>query len=761
MEGFRGSFERSSIEQELDDEDDISVADRDDKLGQEPQTEDRKTNSNSGVSTHNTERASSTISIDESLNDQNSNNTTIPSIQKRRRVTRACDECRRKKIKCDGKQPCTHCTVYSYECTYNQPSNRRKNPTLIHVNELESQLQRANAVISTLLPGVDIFQYGSDMSQFISNLKSICPDAIREITRATQQILKEKPDVSFDNGYNIPETSISATNSSSNIISTPIAPPIPVPQSSKSATPSSEDTNIESMVISLGRLDVDETGHLDYVGRSSGRSFAQIVRAHFLNNHPDEIPADLAMNAQLLHSLPNPNTPSPAGYTDDSPSDRIYQSNSAVFKIVLPPHDVAKYLVDAVFAQYMTVLLFDHRPSIVARVDALYAVDPDDYGPRELGFLPLFYMLLAVGGLMLQDMREMNKYKKEANDSYKYFVAARKMVDITEARDVEAVETILLMVLYLQSTARLSTCYSYIGLAERAALRLGMHRKVSYNFNPIEQETRKRVFWTIWKLDIHISAMLGLPRCLSEDDIDQEFLLEVDDEYITANGVLPHPAGLSLAFASNMHTKLMMIVSRIVEQVYPIKASGSEENDGAKYVSFAKIMELENELQLWADSLPLELRPGLEPPAKWIQLNRTLNIALCYAKIILYRPFIHYISQKYRGQLSDERPYACAANCISTSRVVIHVADDLFRRDLLRSSHLFAIYTIFFATAVLLYYIYENPYSPHIHEFIRDVELGKDIMNNLKTRGAASARIYIIINGLFDLLKKRLSSVSK
>ncbi len=40
---------------------------------------------------------------------------TVPTpVQKRRRVTRACDECRRKKIKCDGKQPCTHCTVYSY-----------------------------------------------------------------------------------------------------------------------------------------------------------------------------------------------------------------------------------------------------------------------------------------------------------------------------------------------------------------------------------------------------------------------------------------------------------------------------------------------------------------------------------------------------------------------------------------------------------------------------------------------------------------------
>ena len=41
-------------------------------------------------------------------------------VQKRRRVTRACDECRRKKIKCDGKQPCTHCSVYSYGMTHLQ-----------------------------------------------------------------------------------------------------------------------------------------------------------------------------------------------------------------------------------------------------------------------------------------------------------------------------------------------------------------------------------------------------------------------------------------------------------------------------------------------------------------------------------------------------------------------------------------------------------------------------------------------------------------
>lgn len=52
-------------------------------------------------------------SADGDDNSHNDGGKSMP-MQKRRRVTRACDTCRGKKIKCDGKQPCTHCTVYSY-----------------------------------------------------------------------------------------------------------------------------------------------------------------------------------------------------------------------------------------------------------------------------------------------------------------------------------------------------------------------------------------------------------------------------------------------------------------------------------------------------------------------------------------------------------------------------------------------------------------------------------------------------------------------
>lgn len=69
---------------------------------------------------------------------------TVP-MQKRRRVTRACDECRRKKIKCDGKQPCTHCTVYSYGMWAQQSRITYFDPAADHLTRmyLRSALQSA------------------------------------------------------------------------------------------------------------------------------------------------------------------------------------------------------------------------------------------------------------------------------------------------------------------------------------------------------------------------------------------------------------------------------------------------------------------------------------------------------------------------------------------------------------------------------------------------------------------------------------------
>ena len=171
------------------------------------------------------------------------------------------------------------------------------------------------------------------------------------------------------------------------------------------------------------------------------------------------------------------------------------------------------------------------------------------------------------------------------------------------------------MILFLQSSANLSTCYSYIGIALRASLRMGLHRNLTGSFNPIEIETRRRVFWIVRKMDTYVSALLGFPHMLSNDDIDQELPLEVDDEFITKDGVGTMPPGrTSIYAASNAHTQLMEILAKVVKHIYPTKGHIEKSPKGTTttpyMISYAKIQDIERDLSDWYNRLPMALRPG-------------------------------------------------------------------------------------------------------------------------------------------------------
>lgn len=190
-------------------------------------------------------------------------------------------------------------------------------------------------------------------------------------------------------------------------------------------------------------------------------------------------------------------------------------------------------------------------------------------------------------------------------------------MDITDCRDLQSLQAIIFMIMFLQSSAKLATCYSYIGISLRAAIRMGLHRSIQGQFNPIEQETRKRMFWTIRKMDIYVGAILGLPYMLSDDDIDQVMPEEVDDEFLTVEKIIPMPPGrVSVITATNAHTRLLFVLQKVVKYIYPIKGMVSSDKKAQQtyMVSHAKIREIERDLQVWMENLPMALRPGGEAP---------------------------------------------------------------------------------------------------------------------------------------------------
>ena len=189
------------------------------------------------------------------------------------------------------------------------------------------------------------------------------------------------------------------------------------------------------------------------------------------------------------------------------------------------------------------------------------------------------------------------------------------MMDITDCRDLISLQAILFMILFLQSTANLSTCYSYIGIALRSSLRMGLHRNLAFNFNPIERETRRRIFWVIRNMDTYVSALLGFPHMLSSEDIDQEYPIEIEDQYITKDGILPSPPGITVYSASNAHSRLMIILAKVIKYIYPVK--GLEQSlqgsaSGGYVISHAKIKEIEGDLVQWIEKLPMALRPDAD-----------------------------------------------------------------------------------------------------------------------------------------------------
>jgi hypothetical protein len=57
---------------------------------------------------------------------------------KRRRVSKACDECNKRKVKCDGKFPCSTCVKSGKECTYINPNKRLKKESELTPGSRES-----------------------------------------------------------------------------------------------------------------------------------------------------------------------------------------------------------------------------------------------------------------------------------------------------------------------------------------------------------------------------------------------------------------------------------------------------------------------------------------------------------------------------------------------------------------------------------------------------------------------------------------------
>jgi hypothetical protein len=110
--------------------------------------------------------------------------------------------------------------------------------------------------------------------------------------------------------------------------------------------------------------------------------------------------------------------------------------------------------------------------------------------------------------------------------------------------------------------------------------------------------------------------------------------------------------------------------------------------------------------------------------------------------MMLYRPFLHYISPRLTaGKKIDDRYYNCAAAGISVSRNIVHIGIEIQKQAVLIGPYWFILYTEFFAILSLIFYVLENPDKPGSSEILADARAGREVIATLADRSLAADRI--------------------
>lgn len=125
----------------------------------------------------------------------------------------------------------------------------------------------------------------------------------------------------------------------------------------------------------------------------------------------------------------------------------------------------------------------------------------------------------------------------------------------------------------------------------------------------------------------------------------------------------------------------------------------------------------------------------------YLRAQQLLRLAYAHVQMMLYRPFLHYVSQKtHAGKPVDDRSYACAAACVSVSRNIVHITAEMKRRGLLTGAYWFTMYTTFFAILSLVFFVLENPDKDGSQDILADATAGRAALAGLARRSLAADR---------------------
>ncbi|THV03670.1 hypothetical protein K435DRAFT_747568 [Dendrothele bispora CBS 962.96] len=574
----------------------------------------------------------------------------IPAgVAKKKRLQNPCDECRRRKVRCD-KDPertpgdtCNSCSSLRIACTYSKTPQKRgpkpgstRTTAALPVGVLVTCILAATNSEPFIIPEED------DVTRRI--LFKLAT-RIRTLEREIKQYQEINP-------LDSPGTSELST---------------PHPTDSSEPVPSSGSDGSDNKLDDLSK-------------QFSQFSFGLPSKTHF-----GESSSYTLLLAAMDHrkKVNGPNSPDWSAIFsrvrrpelwDLSPVPSWLKTAPQPSSFEFPPSRLLHHLINIYFVEQNAYTPLLHRPTVEKLVSQGLHICDDSFGA----------VVLAVCALGAR-LSSSSPIKNRPGAQWFNQIRIENYV-FRENLELYHLQLYSLCLMYLHYIGDgIDDSWLLSGIAIRRAYEKGIHRR--YPQRPtVEGELWKRAFWMLIFHETRISTVFGRPGATSIQDFDLDAVIECEDEYwepeVPVQAFVQPQNEPSTISYWNSYLKLMEIYSTSLLTIYPVRKSEPGAMTGKRTLRWSEkaVMELDSALNEWVDSIPEHLqRDQQHKTSLFFSQSALLYTTYYWVQIQVHRPFIPHPSQS-TGALS----LSSLAICTSAAKSMIHVCETYCRRAFLQ-----------------------------------------------------------------------------
>ncbi|KAL3461364.1 fungal-specific transcription factor domain-containing protein [Aspergillus heterothallicus] len=641
------------------------------------------------------------------------------------RIWKACLSCRRKKIKCDGEDPCHNCQSRDQLCEF-QDSNDNASASRRYAASFEERCQHMDDLCKRLEGLTQTLNECLLTAQAAKHHEVHGPPP--QVEAEQPPLLAPTPVVEISKIHDVPNDSpgfgfSSISEPSSNL---------------RGNDPRVYHTSVDP----VGHMVADSYGRLRYIGGATNNLMIEAVQnlspgdasKHASSAEDGEVSLPFFIQGQVWPELPY-----------------LPRAND----LGRPPRYVSDMLIGIYFDQLHYTFPILYKPDFMRRYQHLNAVKRDDTVDR--GFLSVFFAVCACASSLLP---RAPGYSALPGIEYYQKALLLNFASTGEAF-IEQVQCLGLLALCSAGWNTPSQSWRFAGQAVRIAQDLGLHVSSLKGMSLgtpnaaeyIEAQVARCIWWSVFTIDCLMSICLGRPMASDEADCCCDLPFDISNEDLEHLGVPHNPSSSTsspmrgfLAF-----TRLCRIAARVHRFYSSNRMRGRDTltNDWTRLLP--TIDNLIRELDDWLQELPNDIRFSANLTQNGPHLTMCVIVFILHSATIMniYRPLAaHYIpaTQSPDGLNLTSSIASPSSECITAARSCIQAAE-LIRERVAPSHHLAFCVQYLTISGILLLSMTDEENAPAL---LPDVQNALRFLGDLEAIWPGASRSRVILDKLLQ-----------